>query len=113
RGRVPRGPASSRRPWSVSLPPGPPPPGGCPVVLNTRAGGGVASPPLASLSDTGGTAPLHDLVASRVALVDFGVTGVGNGAGLFYPPGHPSGRYESFAPQDANPEKEAEWAVHE
>jgi hypothetical protein len=44
-------------------------------------------------------------------VVDFGVTAIGNGLGLFHPPGHANGRYESYRPADDNPEKEAEWAV--
>jgi len=109
--RLALGPAKSQQRLNVFLPPGTPPVGGWPVVLNNRAGGGLASLPLGTLQNTGATAPLHALVASGIAVVDFGVTGIGGGLGLFYPPGHASGRYESFRPGDDNPEKDAEWAL--
>ena len=109
--RLALGPEKPQQRLNVFLPRGVPPPAGWPVVLGNRAGGGFPAKPLASLHDTGGTAPLHAFVASGVAVVDFGVSGVENGQGLFYPPGHASGRYESFAPADDNPEKDAEWAV--
>jgi len=103
--------AKSQQKLNVFLPLGPTPPGGWPLVVNNRAGGGLAAAALGSIADTGGTAPLHDFLQSGIAVVDFGVTGIGNGQGLFYPPGHASGRYESFRPADDNPEKDAEWAV--
>lgn len=109
--RLALGAARSQQRLNVFLPPGTPPPGGWPVVLNNRAGGGLSALPLGSLQNTGATAPLHAFVAAGIAVVDFGVTGIGNGQGLFYPPGHASGRYESFRPGDDNPEKDAEWAV--
>jgi hypothetical protein len=109
--RLALGPPKTQQRLNVFLPRGTPPPSGWPVVLNNRAGGGLAALPLASLHQTGGTAPLYAFVAEGVAVVDFGVTGVGDGNGLFYPPGHASGRYESFRPADDNPEKDAEWAV--
>lgn len=109
--RLALGPEKPQQRVNVFLPRGAPPPSGWPVVLNNRAGGGLAAKPLASLFETGGTAALHSFVASGVAVVDFGVTGVENGQGLFYPPGHASGRYESFALADDNPEKDAEWAL--
>lgn len=109
--RLARGPAKQEQRLNVFLPRGTPPPAGWPVVLDNRAGGGLPATPLPALYDTGGTAPLWDFVASGIAVVDFGVTPIGSGQGLFFPPGHPSGRYESFAPADDNPEKDAEWAV--
>lgn len=109
--RLAAGAAKSQQRLNVFLPPGTAPVGGWPVVLNNRAGGGLAALPLGALQNTGATAPLHAFVASGIAVVDFGVTGIGNGQGLFYPPGHASGRYESFRPGDDNPEKDAEWAV--
>jgi hypothetical protein len=109
--RLALGTAKSQQRLNVFLPLGTAPAGGWPVVLNNRAGGGLAALPLGSLQNTGATAPLHAFVASGIAVVDFGVTGIGNGLGLFYPPGHASGRYESFRPGDDNPEKDAEWAV--
>ncbi|HEX6886176.1 MAG TPA: Ig domain-containing protein [Planctomycetota bacterium] len=109
--RLALGPAKTQQRLNVFLPRGTPPPAGWPVVLNNRAGGGIATLPLGSVSETGGTAALHALLKAGVAVVDFGVTGIGDGAGLFYPPGHPSGRYESFAPNDDTPEKDAEWAL--
>ena len=109
--RLALGAAKSQQRLNVFLPPGAPPPGGWPVVVNNRAGGGIAIGALGSLSSTGATAPLHAFLASRIAVVDFGVTGIGSGQGLFYPPGHPSGRYESFRPNDDNPEKDGEWAA--
>jgi hypothetical protein len=109
--RLALGAAKSQQRLNVFLPPGTAPLGGWPVVLNNRAGGGLAMLPLGALQDTGATAPLHAFVANGIAVVDFGVTGIGNGQGLFYPPGHASGRYESFRPGDDNPEKDAEWAL--
>ncbi|MEQ1893752.1 MAG: Ig domain-containing protein, partial [Planctomycetota bacterium] len=109
--RLALGAAKSQQRLNVFLPPGTAPLGGWPVVLNNRAGGGLAALPLGALQNTGVTAPLHAFVASGIAVVDFGVTGIGNGQGLFYPPGHASGRYESFRPGDDNPEKDAEWAL--
>jgi hypothetical protein len=104
--RLAYAPAKPQQKLNVFLPRGTPPPAGWPVVLNTRAGGGQAVLPMPSLSVTGGSTPLYNVVASGVAVVDYGVT-----SGLFYPPGHPSGRYESFRPADDCAEKEAEWAV--
>ncbi len=109
--RLARGPALPEQRLNVFLPPGVPPLSGWPVVLNNRAGGGRGALPLATLVSTGATAPLHAFVAKGIAVVDFGVTSLGDGLGLFYPPGHASGRYESFLPGDDNPEKEAEWAI--
>ena len=109
--RLAQGPAAPEQYLNVYLPPGSPPPAGWPVVVTTGFGGGVATPPASSLNQVGPTAPLHDLVASGIGIVHFGATGVGGGQGLWYPAGHPSGRYESFRPQDDNPEKEAEWAI--
>jgi hypothetical protein len=73
--------------------------------------GGASVPPAASLTTTGASAPLWNLVANGIAVVHFGTPGIGGGRGLWYPPGHPSGRYESFQPADDNPEKSAEWAL--
>jgi len=109
--RLASGPAAAQQHLNVFLPSGLAPPGGWPVVLNNRAGGGIAAQPLATLKAIGDSAPLHAFVESGVAVVDFGVTAIGGGFGLFYPPGDPSGRYESFLASDDNPEKEAEWAV--
>ena len=109
--RLAFGSAASEQRLNVFLPPGTPPASGWPVVLNNRAGGGLSSLPLARLDNTGATAPLHAFVARGIAVVDFGVTAIGGGLGLFYPPGHRSLRYESFRPADDNPEKEAEWAI--
>jgi hypothetical protein len=109
--RLSQGGSKGQQRLNVFLPPGPAPVGGWPVVMNNRAGGGLASSALTLLEDTGTTAPLHAFVASGVAVVDYGVTGIGNGNGLFYPPGHFAGHYESFAPGDDTPEKDAEWAL--
>jgi hypothetical protein len=109
--RLALGPAKSEQRLNVFLPRGAPPAGGWPVVVNTRVGGGFATLPLARIDSTGGTAPLHAFIASGIAVVDYGVPAIGGGNGLFYPPGHASGRYESFRPADDNPEKAAEWAV--
>jgi hypothetical protein len=109
--RLASGAGKAQQRLNVFLPPGAPPAGGWPVVLNNRTGGGIAVLPLATLQTSGASAPLHAYVSSGVAVVDFGVTGIGDGNGLFYPPGHASGRYESFRPLDDAPEKDAEWAV--
>jgi hypothetical protein len=96
---------------NVFLPLGAPPASGWPVVVATGYGGGAAVPPAGALSARGASAPLWDLVAAGIAVVHFGTPGLGGGRGLWYPPGHPSGRYESFRPADDNPEKSAEWAL--
>ncbi len=96
---------------NVFLPRGPRPPAGWPVVLATGYGGGNAVPPLTNLSKGGGSAPLWNLVSAGIAVVQFGTPGLGGRRGLWYPPGHPSGRYESFLPANDNPEKSAVWAL--
>jgi hypothetical protein len=50
-------------------------------------------------------------VAAGIAVVHYGTPGIGNNRGLWYPPGHPSGRWESYRPQHDNPEKSAVWAL--
>ncbi len=109
--RLAEGPAAPNHFVNVFLPPGTPPPGGFPVVVSTPYGGGEATLPLATLSETGGTRHLYALVEAGIAVLSFGTTPVGSNEGLWYPAGHPSGRYESWLPADDNPEKEAEWAV--
>jgi hypothetical protein len=96
---------------NVFLPRGPVPAGGWPVVVATGYGGGASVPAVSSLSLTAPSAPLWNLVAAGIAVVHYGTPGLGNNRGLWYPPGHPSGRYESYRPQDDNPEKSAEWAL--
>jgi hypothetical protein len=80
-------------------------------VVTTAYGGGASVPPAPSLSSTGASKPLWDLVAAGVAVVHFGTPGIGSNRGLWYPPGHSSGRWESFRPQHDNPEKSAVWAL--
>jgi hypothetical protein len=96
---------------NVFLPPGTPPTAGWPVVVTTGFGGGIATPPQRLLGRIGPTAALHRLLGAGIAVVSYGVPGVGGGRGLWYPPGHPSGRYESFDPSNDNPEKSGMWAV--
>lgn len=109
--RLAAGPASPYHVLNVFLPPGPAPAEGFPVVVATGYGGGASVPAASSLNATGASAPLWNLVAAGIAVVHFGTPGIGGGRGLWYPPGHPSGRYESFRPADDNPEKSAEWAL--
>jgi hypothetical protein len=96
---------------NVFLPLGTAPADGWPVVLSTGYGGGVAAPPVGALRSTGATRPLFELVEAGIAVVHYGVSGTGAGRGLWFPPGHPSGRHESFAGADDSPEKSAQWAV--
>jgi hypothetical protein len=109
--RLAAGPAAPQHVVNVFLPRGPVPPAGWPVVLATGYGGGNAVPPLGSLARTGQSAPLWNLVAAGIAVVHYGSPGLGGRRGLWYPPGHPSGRYESYRPADDNPEKSAVWAL--
>lgn len=109
--RLSAGPAAPQHVLNVFLPPGPAPVGGWPVVVTTGYGGGASVPPASALSRTGASAPLWNLVSAGIAVVHFGTPGLGGRRGLWYPPGHPSGRYESWKPVDDNPEKSAEWAL--
>lgn len=96
---------------NVFLPLGSAPTAGWPVVVATGYGGGASVPPASTLSSTGASAPLWSLVNAGIAVVHFGTPGIGGGRGLWYPPGHPSGKYESFKPAHDNPEKSAVWAL--
>jgi len=97
---------------NVFLPRGPVPATGWPVVVATGYGGAASVPAVGSLSATAASAPLWNLVAAGIAVVHYGTPGLGaNNRGLWYPPGHPSGRYESYKPRDDTPEKSAEWAL--
>lgn len=109
--RLAEGPAYSQQRLNVFLPVGTPPPAGWPVVVTTPYGGGEATLPRTQLTETGPSFRLWEFLDAGLAVVDFGTTAVGGGDGLFYPPGHPSGRDESFLPADDNPEKEARWAI--
>ncbi|HEX6883416.1 MAG TPA: hypothetical protein VF530_08540 [Planctomycetota bacterium] len=109
--RLSQGAASPYHVLNVFLPRGIVPAQGWPVVLATGYGGGNSVPPLASLASTGQSKPLWDLVAAGIAVVHFGTPGIGNNRGLWYPPGHASGRWESYRPQHDNPEKSAVWAL--
>jgi hypothetical protein len=109
--RLAAGAPSSFHVLNVFLPLGQMPAGGWPVVLTTGYGGGASAPPAAQLASTGASKPFWDLVNAGLAVVHYGTPGIGNNRGLWYPPGHPSGRYESFLPAHDNPEKSAEWAL--
>ncbi|MSR61076.1 MAG: hypothetical protein EXS08_01340 [Planctomycetes bacterium] len=109
--RLAAGAPSTFHVLNVFLPPGPAPVAGWPVVVATGYGGGASVPPAAALNSAGASAPYWNLVATGIAVVHFGTPGLAAGRGLWYPPGHPSGRYESFRPADDNPEKSAEWAL--
>ncbi len=109
--RLSAGPASPYHVLNVFLPRGPVPAGGWPVVVTTGYGGGASVPAVSSLSLTAPSAPLWNLVAAGIAVVHYGTPGLGNNRGLWFPPGHPSGRYESYRPADDNPEKSAEWVL--
>ena len=107
--RLAAGPPAAQHVLNVFLPPGAAPATGWPVVVTTGYGGGASVPPIGLLQARGATKPLYDLVLSGIAVVHFGTPGVGNGKGLWFPPGHP--RAESFARADDNPEKSAVWAL--
>lgn len=109
--RLAAGAPSSFQVLNVFLPLGPVPSGGWPVVLTTGYGGGASAPPAPQLTSTGASKPFWDLVNAGLAVVHYGTPGIGNNRGLWYPPGHPSGRYESFLPAHDNPEKSAVWAL--
>jgi hypothetical protein len=110
--RLAAGAPSTYQVLNVFLPLGPAPSNGWPVVVGTGYGGASSSPPFATLSSTGGSKPYWDLVAAGIAVVHYGVPGLGgNNRGLWYPPGHPSGRSESYKPAHDNPEKSAVWAL--
>jgi len=109
--RLAAGVPSSFHVLNVFLPAGPAPTAGWPVVVATGYGGGASVPPASALSSSGASAPYWNLVSTGIAVVHFGTPGLSAGRGLWYPPGHPSGRYESFKPADDNPEKSAEWAL--
>ena len=109
--RLAAGPPAAEHFVNVFLPPWNAPAAGWPVVVATGFGGGIATPPQRLLGRLGKTAPLHALLAEGIAIVSYGVPGVGGGRGLWFPPGHPSGKYESFDPSNDNPEKSAVWAV--
>ena len=109
--RLSAGPPSAHHVLNVFLPRGRVPAGGWPVVVGTGYGGGASVPPASALSATAASAPYWNLVAAGIAVVHFGTPGIGGNRGLWYPPGHPSGRYESFRPAHDNPEKSAEWAL--
>jgi hypothetical protein len=96
---------------NVFLPRGTVPAAGWPVVLSTGYGGAASVPPISSLRSLGATRPFWELVAKGIAVVHYGTPGLGGTRGMWYPAGHPSGRYESFRPIDDNPEKSAEWAL--
>jgi len=109
--RLALGPPAPQQQLNVFLPVGTPPAQGWPVVVVSIYGGGEATTPRSRYWDSGTTQRFWQLVDSGLAVVEFGTTGAGGGDGLWYPRGHPSGRYESFHPSDDNPEKEAEWAI--
>ncbi len=109
--RLAAGPASPYHTLNVFLPRGTPPAAGWPVVVATGYGGGASVPPVASLSAGGASAPLWNLVAAGIAVVHYGTPGLSAMRGLWFPPGHPSGRFESWRPADDNPEKSAVWAL--
>jgi len=96
---------------NVFLPVGPAPSGGWPVVLTTGYGGGASAPPAPQLASSGATKPFWNLVNAGIAVVHYGTPGIGGNRGLWYPPGHASGRYESYLPAHDNPEKSAVWAL--
>ena len=97
---------------NVFLPPGPAPPDGWPVVFMTLFGGGGAALPVDQVEDDGvPTDRLWEALNAGLAVVNWGAPPVRDGRGMFYPPGHPSGRYESFARTDDSNFKDAEWIL--
>jgi len=109
--RLALGPPTPEQRVNVFLPTGTPPAEGWPVVITTPHGGKEPSRPRNALWNGGATQRFWQLVDAGLAVVDFGATAVGAGQGMWYPPGHPSGRYESFRPSDDTPEKEAGWVI--
>lgn len=109
--RLAAGPRAPQHVLNVFLPPGKAPACGWPLVITNGYGGGASVPAISELRSSGPTAALRDLLAAGIAVVHHGVPGIGNGRGLWYPAGHPSGRYESFLPEHDNAEKSAEWVV--
>ena len=106
--RLAYGPAIPEQHLNVFLPGGTKPTRGWPVLIATNAGGQYLSPPLAALNETDPeSARFHAFVEAGIAVVHYGE----GSSGLFYPPGDPSGRYESFDPAHDTFEKDAEWVV--
>ena len=77
--RVAAGAPAAEHHVNVFLPTGTMPEAGWPVVVTTGFGGGVATPPQRLLGRVGPTAPLHALLSEGIAIVSYGVPGVGGG----------------------------------
>ena len=106
--RLALGAATPQQHLNVFLPVGTRPTRGWPVLIATAAGGGLSVLPLDSLNEVdAASARWHALVEAGIAVVHYGEGNIG----MFYPPGDPSGRYESFDPNDDTYEKDAEWVV--
>ncbi|MFT5288451.1 MAG: PKD repeat protein [Planctomycetota bacterium] len=109
--RLALGSAKAQQYANVFLPPGPTPRDGWPVVFMTLYGGGNSVFPRDDVSDGGVGDRLWEALKAGIAVVTWGAPPVGMGRGMFYPPGHPSGRYESFNPNTDNNYKDAEWVL--
>lgn len=105
------GPNKLQQTANVFLPPGPAPRDGWPVAFMTLFGGGSTVFPVDEVADGDPTDRLWEMLNAGIAVVNWGAPPVGNGRGMFFPPGHPSGRYESFQPGDDNNYKDAEWVI--
>lgn len=102
--RLAAGPGQAQQYANVFIPVGPAPKDGWPVAFITLAGGGAELYPVTSITDDDFaiTDRLWEVVNAGIAVVTWGAPGIGGGQGMFYPPGHLSGRYESYAPGDDN-----------
>ena len=106
--RLAFGAAAPQQHLNVFLPRGTRPAAGWPVLIATAAGGGLTVYPFANLHEfDASSARWHAFVEAGVAVVHYGA----GADGLFYPPGDPTGNYESFDPSHDTYEKEAEWVV--
>ena len=105
------GPPAAQQTANVFLPPGPTPRDGWPVLFMTLFGGGSAIFPVDEVEDGQPTDRLWEALNAGIAVVNWGAPPVGGGRGMFFPPGHPSGRYESFARSDDNNYKDSEWVI--
>lgn len=110
--RLALGAPASNQTLNVFLPNGSPPTGGWPVVFATFFGGANTYSPINTLSSgTNREQQLREILEDGIAVVLYGLTGCTGGAGMIYPPNHPSGRYFSYDPADDNAPKETEWVV--
>jgi len=90
---------------NVWLPGGSAPPEGWPVLLVNVSSGYFGGPPLSQLDPADPIELLfHKAINEGIAVVIAGVIDSGPVGGWFYPPGHPSGKWEDF--DELMPEKD-------